>query len=313
MEYALLILVTLFCSSRAVIMKKMGHDSTNMPSVLFLNSNIFFIGSITVILLSVSDLKSLFELSGFSLLLALLFGVFLLVMQVTLMLALSSGAASLSTLIYSCGFLIPIFYSAIFLSESISIYQWLGILALCVSLIFIIPPKKGEKLSLRWLIFSVCSLLGSGSLAVVQKIHQNSPHKSELQGFIFFGLLFAAVLLFFGSLVSKRLECHLGKSAISGTGTLEKRGEISELFSLFSSRKTTVLLIAVGIIVGALNVINTSLTGKLPSVIHFPVYNGCSMILTAIAGRILFGERIGKLKLAGFVLGIASIIVIGLF
>ncbi|MBO5906600.1 MAG: EamA family transporter [Clostridia bacterium] len=293
MDYVLLILVTVFCSTRAIIMKKMGHDSSNMSGVLFLNSNIFFIGSLTVILLSAGDLGALFCVSGASVLFALVFAVFLLVMQVTLMLALGMGAASLSTLIYSCGFVIPIFYSAIFLSEEISLWQWLGLLLLSVALIFIIPPKKGEKLSVKWLVFAVCSMVGSGSLAIVQKIHQNSPYKPELQGFIFYGLLFASVLLLLASLVTKK-------------------GERRELLKLYSSKKTTVLLVAVGIIVGALNVINTSLTGKLPSIIHFPVYNGCSLILTALAGRFLFGERIGKLKLSGFILGLIAIIIIGL-
>ena len=293
MEYALLILVTLFCSTRAVIMKKMGHDSSNMSGVLFLNSNIFFIGSLTVLLLSLGNLASLFALSPYSILLSLIFAVFLLVMQVTLMLSLGMGAASLSTLIYSCGFVIPIFYSAIFLGEEISVWQWLGLALLSVALVFIIPPKKGERLSLRWLIFAVSSMVGSGALAVVQKIHQNSPEKAELQGFIFFGLLFASVLLLLASVVTKR-------------------GDKRELLSLYSSKRTAVLLLLVGIIVGALNVINTSLTGKLPSIIHFPVYNGCSLILTALAGRFLFGERIGKLKLSGFVLGLVAIIVIGL-
>ncbi len=293
MDYILLILVTVFCSARAIIMKKMGHDSSDMSGVLFLNSNIFFIGSVTVLTLSVGEIGSLFCVSQTSLLLALIFAIFLLIMQVTLMLSLGTGAASLSTLIYSAGFLIPIFYSAIFLGESISVYQWLGILLLSVSLVFIIPPKKGERLSIKWLIFATSSMVGSGSLAVVQKIHQNSPYKGELRGFIFFGLLFAAILLFAAALVTKH-------------------GSKREIFELYSSKKTTVLLIAVGIIVGYLNVTNTSLTGRLPSVIHFPVYNGCSMILTAVAGRVLFGERIGRLKLCGFILGLTSIIVIGL-
>ena len=293
MEYFLLILVTVFCSTRAVIMKKMGHDSSDTSGVFFLNANIFFIGSVTVLALSLGELSALFSISLTSLSLALIFALFLLVMQVTLMLALGTGAASLSTLIYSCGFLIPIFYSAIFLGESISIYQWLGILLLCISLVFIIPPKRGEKLSVKWLVFATCSMLGSGSLAVVQKIHQNSAVKNELSGFIFFGLLFASILLFAAALVTQK-------------------GDKRKIFALYSSKKTTLLLIIVGVIVGYLNVTNTSLTGKLPSVIHFPVYNGCSMILTALAGRFLFGERIGRLKLAGFILGLASIIIIGL-
>jgi multidrug transporter EmrE-like cation transporter len=37
------------------------------------------------------------------------------------------------------------------------------------------------------------------------------------------------------------------------------------------------------------------------------------MTVTALAGRVIFRERIGARKLAGFVLGIAAITVIGIF
>lgn len=75
---------------------------------------------------------------------------------------------------------------------------------------------------------------------------------------------------------------------------------------------SVVLMLIGGIVVGGLNVVNLKLAGTLPAVIHFPVYNVCSMILTAVLGKILFGEIIGKRKLMGYVTGLCAICVIGL-
>ena len=294
MEYLLLVLATVFSSMKAILGKRVGQDGSNLSGVLFLNFNIFFVAALTVFTFFVGQINTFFEISSYSLILSVLFALFLLFTYVTQMRALNTGAASLGTLIYSCGFLVPIFYSALFLDESITLYQLIGILLLAISFGFIIPPKKGESFSLKWLMFAVLSMLGSGSVAVVQKIHQSSPYKDELPAFLFFALLFASVFLLVGALAVKR-------------------GPRRELLSTYKVRSTVLFTAMAGVVVGGLNVVNLKLSGQLPAVIHFPVYNGCSMILTALAGRFLFKERIGKTKLFGFVLGIVSIIIVGLF
>ena len=61
-----------------------------------------------------------------------------------------------------------------------------------------------------------------------------------------------------------------------------------------------------------MNFVNLKLAGAIPAVIHFPVYNVASMMLTAVAGRVFFGERIGRRKLLGFGIGLIAITIIGL-
>ena len=57
-----------------------------------------------------------------------------------------------------------------------------------------------------------------------------------------------------------------------------------------------------GVVLGGMNVANLTLAGQLPAVIQYSVSNILSMTVTALAGRIIFGEHIGARKLAGFVL-----------
>jgi len=293
MKYLLLVLATIAASAKAIICKKIGHDSSNVRSVLFLNANIFAVAAITILICNLNKINTFIRISYFSLLLAIVFAVFLLFTQITQVFAMSYGFASLSSLIYSCGFLLPIFFSAIFLNEKISVYQILGIAILITSLVIVLPPEKNGKFSFVWFSFAIMSMIGSGTNAIIQKIHQNSEFKNELVPFIFLAMIFASLLSLLASLVIKSKGPAVSKT-------------------LYSVKSAVILMISGGIVVGGMNVANLMLAGRVPAVIQFPVYNICSMILTALAGRLFFKEKIGKRKLLGYIVGLLAITVIGI-
>ena len=293
MEYVLLILATVTASLKAVLGKKIGVSNSSAKGVFFLNANVFLIAAITILICFSNKIKLFLEISSFSLFLALFFAAFLLFTQIMQILSMSRGFSSLTSLIYACGFLIPIFYSAAFLNEPISVYQLIGIALLIASLTVILPPQKDGKFSFVWLTFALLAMLGSGANAIIQKVHQSSEFKNELAPFIFYSLLFAAV---FSLILSFAVR---GKEAIP-------------LRELYLNKKTFLLIIFDGIVIGVLNFANLKLAGQLPAVIHFPVYNVCSMIMTAVAGRVLFQERISARKIIGFGLGLVAITVIAL-
>ena len=163
MNYILLILATVCSSLKAIICKGIGESSNRVRSVMILNANMFAISAITILICYANKIKSFFGISSFSFILALIFAVFLLFTQITQIFAMSRGFASLSSLIYSCGFLIPIFFSAIFLNESISVFQSIGIAILIFALTVILPPERDGKFSFVWLAFALLSMIGSGS------------------------------------------------------------------------------------------------------------------------------------------------------
>ena len=292
MIYFLLVLTTLATSAKAIISKMIGQDSRDMRSMFFLNANMFAVGAIVILLGSLGRISDLFSLSGFSLGLAAVFALFLLFTQLMQILAMSRGFTSLTSLIYSCGFLVPIFYSAIFLEEPLTLGKVLGILVLLFSLVLILPPDKNGRFSWFWLALATLAMLGSGANAVIQKIHQASPSRDELIPFLLVALTLAALFSLVTSLLSK--------------------GD-SRRLSLYESKRSILLMLLGGVVLGGMNIANLTLAGQLPAVIQYSVSNILSMTVTALAGRIIFGERIGTRKLVGFVLGIAAITVIGIF
>jgi aspartate carbamoyltransferase regulatory subunit len=68
-----------------------------------------------------------------------------------------------------------------------------------------------------------------------------------------------------------------------------------------------------GLCVGIVNILNLYLSGKIPAVIQFPVYNIGNMILTGVLGALIFREKHTIKQFIGFGIGCLGILLIGLF
>ena len=71
--------------------------------------------------------------------------------------------------------------------------------------------------------------------------------------------------------------------------------------------------ICLGVCVGALNLLNLNLSGKIPSVILFPIYNVGSLLLTTVISSVIYKDKISKRQSVGFVIGIVAILIVGIF
>ena len=287
MYYFLLIIVTATASFKALICKRLGTDGGGVRRLLALNSVIFLIATLPV-LLSVM-LGGGFYLSRYSLGYALVYGATLVFTQLCQITAMRYGTTSMTTLVYSAGFLIPIVFSYFSFGEDITWVQLIGIAVLLCAIYMIVNPKGG--FSVRWLIFALMAMCGSGATAVVQKIHQRSEFAGELPSFLAVVFLTAATICFVTHLFMPRAACDERSVSV----------------------KTTLFPVVSGLCIGFLNILNLTLAGKLPSVIQFPIYNVGSMILTGVLGAILFKEKNSRTEIIGFGLGCAAILMIGLF
>lgn len=294
MNYLLLFIATLASASKVVMCKKIGHDSGGRSKTFLSNGAIFAVAAVVIFLSLVRNLGSIIHISLYSFLFAILFAFFILATQSCEIFAMNYGSVSMTMMVFSCGFLIPIFYGCLFLDETVSPLQIIGLAVLFVALVLIISPKKNEKFSLLWLIFTVVATLGSGINAVIQKIHQASEFKGELLPFLFFAMLFSSAFSF--------VAVFLTRGSTSG----ENR-------AFLRCRRTVLFLLLGGVCVGVLNILNLKLAGKLPAVVQFPVYSVGSMILSGLAGRFVYKERMGTRKLIGFAVGCVAITVIAVF
>ena len=77
--------------------------------------------------------------------------------------------------------------------------------------------------------------------------------------------------------------------------------------------KSAVLLgAASGAVASVYSQINLTLAGKLDSLIYFPVANGGALLLTVLISTTVFHEKLSLKQIAGFFIGLCSIILLSL-
>lgn len=290
MSYFLLILSVLTSTGKSVIFKKIGLNSSSVRQLAFSNCLSFCFAALITIGFTGFDFVGLKNISQFSLFMSVLFAICTVLTYLTQIRAMALGPTSSTMLIYSCGFLIPIFWSALFYKEPISTIQILSILILLLALFLIINPQKGMKFSTAWLFFSLLSMIGSGGIAVLQKVHQRSAFADEFSLLLSWAFLFATVMLSVILLLLPKAEYTSAKD-----GGRFRRAALSGLF------------------VSMLNILNLRLAGRIPAVVLFPTYNVGSIILSGMICAILFKEKTEKKQRVGFAVGCLAILLIGIF
>ncbi len=292
--YFLLALSTVSAASKALLCKALGTGGYSIRQTILLHCKSLFIAFVCSVLFVINDIHKLLEISAFSFVLSVFFGLSMAATQVLQARAMGNGPASMVTLIYSCGFLVPIFYGLIFWEESVSFFQWLGVGLLFVVLLLIIEKKNEKNALITWLPFAVLTMLGSGTNAIFQKTHQYSAFSDELPFFLVYSLFFSAVFMSAALLIIREKQANSPHPPPK------------------QAAKSIVVPLCLGVCVCAMNFLNLTLSGKLSSVILFPVCNIGSMLLTTMISAMIYKDKPTKKQALAFLLGIIAILMIGL-
>lgn len=199
-------------------------------------------------------------------------------------LATSCGSLALTSLFISYSLMIPTFYGLIFLKESVSIGFIPGIILLAVSLFLINGRVRVEKISLKWVIYTAVALVSNGMCSVVQNAQQTAFAGEFKNEFMISALTLVTL-------------------AMALLTVARERGEIKEY--LKSGLKPAA---AGGVMNGAVNLFVMLVTGIMSVSLAFPLISAGSIIATYGVSRLIYRERLSKLQLAGFIVGIGSVV-----
>lgn len=266
--------------SKRVSQSTTGHHLLNALSSL--------VCGLTLIALSGGN----FQMSPFTLGMAVLFGMVSAGLQVATSAALSLGPWSYTSVITSMSTVLTALSGMLFFGESLRVTQIFGIVMMVGCLI--LSVKKGDdqkKKSLRWFMLSLVSCACSGGIGLMQKLHQKSAFRSELTMF----LIVAFICSFLFSSANLLVAKYSKKSK----------------FQPFFDKKPAIWLLAVlfvacGIGIALNNLINLYLSGVVDSAIFFPIVNGGGLILITIASLVVFKEKLTGRQWTGLTLGIAA-------
>lgn len=252
--------------------------------------NLFCAAAIAILLALSGALGSV---SLFTILLGVLMGLANIFGALAHLKAFAIGPFSYTTVIVSLSAIIPAL-SGLFFGESISAFQWVGValMALCLFL----SPEKGEgeqkKASVKWMILSLISAALSGITGIIQKVHQNSEHADEMGALLISTFAVSAVI-----------------SAVM-LAFRKKKGKIGAFDSVMHKPIFWILPIVGGCVFAFPHTINLFLSGKLDSVIFFPIVNLCPMLVSMLSGMLIFRERLSLRRWAGVAVGILSTVLL---
>lgn len=232
-----------------------------------------------------------FSVSLFTLLLGLGFGLITATQTVSRLKALDLGPMSYTELFLSSSMIIPALSGTMFFGESISVWQIIGlVLTLCSFVLALEKNGEKKKASIKWLVFCLLVFLTTGSIGVLQKVHQSSNFKLELNGFL--------------------IVAFSTSSIVSLVATLVLRKPLREKLKDKNLAKIILISVFFGAFVAVNNKLNLFLSGKLDSALFFPLVNGGGLVLTTLSALILFKEKLSIKRSIGVLVGLVAVILL---
>lgn len=236
------------------------------------------------------------QASTFTWLFGILFGVVATLQTITNLKALEMGPMSYTTVVISCSTLISALSGALFFNEQLVWAHIVGIVLMVVSFFLAVDKQKDEKgASVRWLLMSLLSMILNGCIGIMQKVHQSSSYKSELN--LFLVIAFAAS--FFLSLAFTLLMWGKDRSKAAVADSHTDRRKIIGL---------AVCMALGGICIAVNHKLNLYLSGVMDSAVFFPLVNGGGLVLTTLAAMIFFREKLNRKQWIGVILGTLSVV-----
>lgn len=315
--------IALSCS-KSLIFRGVSASKPNRRGFWFVNAVSFAVATLALAAIAACG-GGLFEngrlkLSLATFLLAVPFALCTLGAQIFYIAAQGRGSVSLNTFLYSCGFIVPVAYGVAALHEAVKITQIAGLIVLIGAMYLYLLPKKGRFDKLWLALISAASLL-SGAVGILQKVQQNSAQRAEADGFLIVTFALCAAISCALAIVFK----PAGELAPASAGNDETLCETAvgevvvqkntakaarQIAAAGVSVKEAWLAVASGAVAAALNRVNLSLAGALPSMIFYPVFNGAVTLATGVAAFLICKEKLNLRQWLSLLLGIAAIALI---
>ena len=235
-----------------------------------------------------------FIVSKYTLVSAIIFGFVTTASQYFCLLSMKLGPMSFSVLFTYLSALIPTVFGIFYRGIYPTVIQIIGLVFMILTFILSIDSDKNSGMSAKWFLAVTGSFLGMGLIGVCQTVHQTSSHASEINGLLFWAFVFA--FIFFTILY------------IPYSVKAKKAGVKKKEYKAIDWCSMTLT----GAVMGAVNLINLYLSGKMPSIIFFPTVNGGVIILSGLASLFIFKEKLSPKKMAGLIVGIIATCLIGI-
>lgn len=202
--------------------------------------------------------------------------------------AISCGSLSLSSLILSYSLMIPTFYGLLFLNDPISVGFIVGIVLLVISLLLINKKSESGNISMKWIVFIFLSFAGNGLCTVVQKMQQVASKGAYKNEFMIVALFLVMCMMLVLTLRTERKQ-------------IKKYVKVGWHYAALC-----------GVMNGLVNFFVMILSAKMPVSLMFPLISAGGIVVTYFVSKFFYKEKLTGMQLAGFIIGIISVIFLNL-
>ena len=291
MNTILLIVSMLACLLGGILNKSYSRKTGgNFSALILFNAGIMFTASCVLFFWG-----GIGSVSLFTLLTGVAFGAITTLQSIAFLRALQLGDLSLTNMFVSFSSVLSAISGALFFGESLLPIHLIGIVLMLASCTRIIGRSEEKKsTSMRWLLLCIVVFFTTGGIGIMQKFHQHSAYKVELNAFlvIAFGLGGLASMVLFGILRKKN-------------GPLVPAEERKKFIPFLLC-----WMVLTGASVAANHKLNLFLSGVIDSAVFFPIINGGGLMLACLAGWLIFKEKLSKKQCLGVALGILAVILL---
>lgn len=280
MEYILILLMGILASSKMSFQTAFSKRNVknSMDAICF---NIFVFITATIIFI-----PKIFGCSPAVWIYATISAICTVAYQLFYTKALSIGNVSMTVIIVNFGMVINVLVSYLFFDEPVSFIRLIAICMTVMSFIICNVGKKTNGVELKWLIFTLLSMVTSSGGSIVQKFLGESRYSGENQAYVSCLYLVATVISIIIFLIVRNKEKRSFKIG-------------------FATIKYAVM---VGLTLGLYQAVFTYGLAHIDGTFLFPAQTGATIVLSTISGMVIFKDKFTKKQLIGSILGIISLV-----
>lgn len=249
--------------------------------------------------------------------------------------AFANGPIHFTSLIGSSSFILTTVFNAVYWKEAVSPWQIAGIV-LMLAAVFLITyrprrenTEQKQKLTWKWKIYAAFFFLFSALTGIIFRFHQAADAARTDEMMIFASAVVIALLAILGSgaalfgrrrrAAAENIPAEENASAAEQQSAVQPSdgGTVAAGSAVLPVKKR---LLAAGALTLACRVagcvynrLNIYLSGAMANAVFFPLFNGGNIILSTLAGWLLFRETLSKMQIVGIACGMAAVVLVSNF
>lgn len=200
-------------------------------------------------------------------------------------LAVRYGLMAISSLIVNCSLIFPTAYG-ILLGEPVTLLLLIGVALLLASFVLVnLKFEERSKFTWKWFGCVMVAFFGNGLCAVTQNMQKRALGDAYGHEFMIIALAAASVMLLGFAMLTSR----------------DIRGDFKGCLPYSAAN---------GVANAIINFLMLILIGNVPNTVLYPTNAAASMIAAFLLSYIMYKERFSKVQYVGYVMGVASIVML---